>query len=197
MTAFHLGLKVFDSPSIRMVRLESLVNLGSGGFGENEVLEMEGKMLFALGWRMNPPTANCFLYQYLTLLPTNMKPDIRTKTELTALGLIERIMPTDYFSLMESSLLAHAALLLALDMVAPNQQVDAELFGEFFSDIAKVTRVERDNKMLSRCILLLDCISNDQPIPWHELDGRAGKTRTKSFDQTFGQQHSPRGYDMQ
>ncbi|KAL3941458.1 MAG: hypothetical protein SGBAC_004198 [Bacillariaceae sp.] len=196
MTAFHLGLKVFDSPSIRMVQLESLVNLGSGGFGEHEVLEMEQKMLFALEWRMNPPTANCFLLQYFTLLPDNLKPDVRKLIVHTALGLIETVMPTDYFSLMESSLLAHAALLLAVDMVDPTQ-LDVELVGELCSTMAEVTRVERDSQPLSRCILLLDCIANDQSIPWHELDSCSGRTRTKSLDQTYGEQHSPRGYDWQ
>ncbi|CAJ1949145.1 unnamed protein product [Cylindrotheca closterium] len=200
MTAFHLGLKVYDSPSIRMIRLESLVKLGSGGFGEKEVLEMEGKMLFALEWRMNPPTASCFLSQYLDLLPThNMQPHVRTKIELTALRLIERTMSTDYFSLMESSLLAHAALLLALDTMPPNK-LDVELVGNFFIDLAQVTYVERDSHSLCRSILLLDCIANGQPVPWHELDDCTGKKagQTKSWEQAYaGPQHSPRGYDLQ
>lgn len=167
MTAFHLGLKVYDSPSIRMIRLESLVKLGSGGFGETDVLDMETKMLFALEWRMNPPTTNCFLYQYLTLLPKDLHPNVQLKIEKTSLDLIQTVMSTDYFSLMESSLLAHAVLLLALEIVAPNQ-MDVELVGQFLENMGEATRIESDSHMLSRCILLLDSIANGHPIAWHE-----------------------------
>lgn len=168
MTAFHLGLKVHDSPSIRMVKLESLVKLGSGGFGEQEVTEMETKMLFALEWRMHPPTANGFLYQYLKLLPPTTSSNVQREIKKTAMGLIEAVMSTDYFSIMESSTLAYAALLLAIDMVPPDRFRDVD--GDFLSCMTEVTRLNSNSQILSRCILILDCISKDQAIPRNELD---------------------------
>ena len=48
MTALYLGLKVFDSPSMRVVKLSSLVKLGSGDFDEQDVKTMERDLLATL-----------------------------------------------------------------------------------------------------------------------------------------------------
>jgi len=69
MTALHLALKVYDSPTVRVVKLSCLVKLGNGEFTEADIIQKEQELLRALGWRINPPTADCFLQRYMELLP--------------------------------------------------------------------------------------------------------------------------------
>jgi hypothetical protein len=69
MTALHLALKVYDSPTVRVVKLSCLVKLGNGQFTEDDIIQKEYELVRALGWRINPPTANCFLQRYMELLP--------------------------------------------------------------------------------------------------------------------------------
>jgi hypothetical protein len=68
MTALYLALKVYDSPSMRVVKLSSLVKLGNGEFYEQDVVDMERDMIHLLKWRLSPPTINCFIQQYLVIL---------------------------------------------------------------------------------------------------------------------------------
>lgn len=68
MTALHLALKVYDSPTVRVVKLSCLVKLGNGQFTEEDIIQKEYELVRALGWRINPPTANCFLQRYMELL---------------------------------------------------------------------------------------------------------------------------------
>merc|ERR1712176_436879 len=69
MTALHLALKVYDSPAVRVVKLSCLVTLGNGEFTEDDIIQKEQDLLRALDWRVNPPTADCFLQRYMELLP--------------------------------------------------------------------------------------------------------------------------------
>jgi len=69
MTALYLALKVFDSPSMRVVKLSSLVSLGNDEFTEDDIIQKEHDLVRALGWRLNPPTADCFFQRYMELLP--------------------------------------------------------------------------------------------------------------------------------
>lgn len=69
MTALHLALKVYDSPTMRVVKLSCLVKLGNGEFTEQDIIQKEQHLVEALGWRINPPTADCFLQRYMELLP--------------------------------------------------------------------------------------------------------------------------------
>jgi len=69
MTALYLALKVFDSPTMRVVKLSCLVKLGNGEFTEDDIIKKEHDLVRALGWRLNPPTADCFFHRYMELLP--------------------------------------------------------------------------------------------------------------------------------
>jgi len=69
MAALHLALKVYDSPTVRVIKLSDLVKLGGGQFTEDDIVQKEHDLLRALRWRINPPTANCFLQRYLELVP--------------------------------------------------------------------------------------------------------------------------------
>lgn len=74
MTSLQLAVKLYDSS---VVKLESLVKLGRGLFTEHDIIDMEARILKALDWQVHPPTAVCFLRQYLRLLPTTVSPVVR------------------------------------------------------------------------------------------------------------------------
>lgn len=71
MTALQLAIKLYDST---VMKLESMVKLGRGLFSKEDVVVMESKILQTLNWQVHPPTAVCFLRQYLRLLPEFLSP---------------------------------------------------------------------------------------------------------------------------
>ncbi|KAG7362026.1 cyclin-like protein [Nitzschia inconspicua] len=128
MTALYLALKVYDSPCLRVVKLGSLVKLGNGEFTEDDILRMEQDLVTLLGWRLNPPTANCFLQQYLTLLPhqfhgeqeddednNNSSHHVRDCIQDIALGAIEQVTARDYFLSVPLSVVGYSAMLFAIE----------------------------------------------------------------------------------
>mmetsp|Transcript_22747 Transcript_22747/g.40374 ORF Transcript_22747/g.40374 Transcript_22747/m.40374 type:complete len:425 (-) Transcript_22747:253-1527(-) len=133
MTALYLALKVYDSPSMRIVKLSSLVKLGNGEFNEQDILRMERDLVQLLGWHLNPPTPNCFLQQYLTLLPhhteevTEKNSNIssiksyRDSLEEHAFKAIEVAMARDYFLAVPPSVIGHSALLMAIETMDQQQ----------------------------------------------------------------------------
>lgn len=167
MTAFYLALKIYDSPSTRFVKLDSLVKLGSGTFDAQEVIDMERKLLFTLEWRLNPPTPNCFLYQFLELLPADTQPSTLAKIEQHSLKAIEAIVSTDYFSLVDSSILAHAAVLVSFENLEQSDMNGGAL-AEYSSHISDLTQVESTSQALARYTILMDCIMRSLPFPWED-----------------------------
>lgn len=69
MTSLQLAIKLHDST---MVKLESMVKLGRGLFSEEDVENMERRILSSLNWQVNPPTSVCFLRQLLLLVPDSV-----------------------------------------------------------------------------------------------------------------------------
>ena len=74
MTSLMLSIKLNDST---MVKLDSMVKLGRGLFNEDDVIDMETKILKAFDWHVHPPTAVCFMRQLLRLLPPETTPVAR------------------------------------------------------------------------------------------------------------------------
>mmetsp|Transcript_25761 Transcript_25761/g.61026 ORF Transcript_25761/g.61026 Transcript_25761/m.61026 type:complete len:455 (-) Transcript_25761:677-2041(-) len=122
MTALYLALKVYDSPSMRIVKLSSLVKLGNGDFTEHDIVRMERDLVKILEWRLNPVTANCFLQQYLDVLDDcssihGLRLDLST-IEALALQSIEAAVARESFLSINRSAVAYAVLLSAVDHVA-------------------------------------------------------------------------------
>lgn len=191
MTALYLALKVYDSPCMRVVKLSSLVKLGNGEFTEDDILVMEKDMVKLLQWHVNPPTLNCFLQQYLTLLPqqfhgedddesstTNSSTSnvlVRAHIEELALGAIEQMSSRDYFLSVPSSVLAYSAMLFAietLDMRYQQHQPSSSphlTFFEYQTFLWNMTQVadldSTNNPLLTRASVLLDLTMKSLPIP--------------------------------
>lgn len=149
MTALHLALKVYDSPTVRVIKLSCLVKLGNGEFTVDDIIQKEQDLVRALGWRINPPTADCFLQRYMELLPfidddgeeyevdtsdvvieadEQLGPIERRrqkrllKLEEVASEYIEVALARDRFLSVPPSIIAYAALLSAMELATAEQQ---------------------------------------------------------------------------
>lgn len=114
MTALQLAIKLYDST---IVKLDSMIKLGRGLFTEQDVIDMEIKMLRALKWQVHPPTQICFLRQYMRLLPGSVSPHAKyTLAELTRF--IAEISVCLYkFVDSPPSVLAYAGMLVSLERI--------------------------------------------------------------------------------
>jgi hypothetical protein len=114
MTALQLAIKMYDST---MVKLDSLVKLGRGQFKEEDVVEMEKKMLDALKWQVHPPTPVCFLRQFLRLLPSSVAPMSRYMLAEVTRFISEVSVCLYKFVKYPPSSVAYAGMLIAMDRI--------------------------------------------------------------------------------
>jgi hypothetical protein len=114
MTSLMLSIKLNDST---MVKLDSMVKLGRGLFDENDVIDMETKMLKAFRWHVHPPTPVCFMRQFLRLLPPEATPVSRyIIVEVTRF--ISEISACLYkFVKYPASSMAFAAIIIAMERI--------------------------------------------------------------------------------
>mmetsp|Transcript_43473 Transcript_43473/g.105006 ORF Transcript_43473/g.105006 Transcript_43473/m.105006 type:complete len:295 (-) Transcript_43473:139-1023(-) len=113
-TALQLALKTHDSS---IIKLDKLVKLGRGQFTQQDVVQMEQKILDSLDWHLHPPSTYCFLRQYERLLPNTIGQTTRQMiTNITSLAC--EVTLTDHNYLMYNpSEVAYAAMLMALEMI--------------------------------------------------------------------------------
>jgi hypothetical protein len=112
MTALQLAIKLYDST---VVKLDSMIKLGRGLFKEQDVVDMEMKILNALKWQVHPPTPNCFIRQFLQLLPQSISPQVRfVLAEVTRF--IAEISTCLYkFVSCRPSVIAYSAIVIAME----------------------------------------------------------------------------------
>lgn len=172
MAALYLGLKVFDSPTVRVVKLSSLVKLGNSQFTEEDIVRMERDIINVLGWRLNPPTPDCFLQQYLVLLPTQSEAT-RCKIEQKALDVIEICVAKEQFCAIEPSILAYSALLIALDQYLEEQKTSISACGmeminlwqlrTFLYNMTNIAKLDHTSTVVSQTTSLLERIVKHTP----------------------------------
>lgn len=174
MTALYLGLKVFDSPSMRVVKLSSLAKLGNAEFTERDIVRMEREMVTAMGWRLCPPTPNCFLQQYLVLLPTQTEAT-KNLIEKKALEAIEVSVSKECFFSCKPSVLGYAALLIGLDQYLEAQKgavpgSNMELISlwqlrSFLHNMANIAKLDHTSALVSQTSTLLERALQQQQLP--------------------------------
>ena len=113
-TSLQLSLKAYDSTSID---IKKLVKLGRGLFTENDVVEMESRILNTLQWRLHPPTTCCFLRQYDRLIPSTVSSTARRMlADVTKLA-SELIVCEAQYNEFPASVLAYACMLMAMEFI--------------------------------------------------------------------------------
>lgn len=117
MTALQLAIKLYDST---VVKLDSMIKLGRGLFTEQDVINMESRMLTALKWQVHPPTPICFLRQFLRLLPSNISPVSRYVVAEVTRFIAEISVCLYKFVDCPSSVIAYAGMLIAMEKIDAN-----------------------------------------------------------------------------
>jgi hypothetical protein len=114
MTALQLAIKLYEST---VVKLDSMIKLGRGLFSEQDVVNMEAKMLSALKWHVHPPTPICFLRQFLRLVPHSVTPTARYVIAEVTRFIAEISVCLYKFVDCPSSVLAYAGMLIAMEKI--------------------------------------------------------------------------------
>lgn len=117
MTALQLAIKLYEST---VVKLDSMIKLGRGLFTEEDVVNMEVKMLKALKWQVHPPTPICFLRQFLRLLPPTVAPLARYVVAEVTRFIAEISICLYKFVDCPSSVVAYAGILIAMEKIDDN-----------------------------------------------------------------------------
>mmetsp|Transcript_17799 Transcript_17799/g.31123 ORF Transcript_17799/g.31123 Transcript_17799/m.31123 type:complete len:309 (+) Transcript_17799:88-1014(+) len=138
MTSLMLSIKLNDST---MVKLDSMVKLGRGLFNENDVINMETRMLKAFRWHVHPPTPVCFMRQLLRLLPPETTPVARyIIVEVTRF--ISEISACLYkFVKYQASSMAFAAIIIAMERI-DEETLPLWQRHQFLYNVASVTGLE-------------------------------------------------------
>ena len=118
LTALQLAIKVYDT---KIFPLKQLLSITHSELSTTEVSQMEQQIVRVLHWRLHPPTFDCFVQQYSTLLaslyglPTNSR-WIRLIEE-KALEVSRSIVMQETLRPHRRSVLAYAAMILAMDQL--------------------------------------------------------------------------------
>jgi hypothetical protein len=224
MTALYLALKVYDSPCVRVVKLSSLVKLGNGEFTEQDILDMERDLVKLLDWHLNPPTSNCFLQQYLTLLPQGFhggdddhgaggknsqhpSDSIRGSVEEIALQAIESTTARDYFLSIPPSVIAYSAMLFAIETLDLQHQQHHHYhhqphylsfleFQTFLWNMSQVAELDTTSPTLMRASVLLDRTMKSLPIPASFMDDMEHHNNRDDFSSKSHLSASPSSDDV-
>jgi hypothetical protein len=116
MTALYTASKIHETSCMTSLMVEQL----SGGlYTQQQIEEMELKLLLACEWKVNPPTATSFARYILDIIPAPLIPDRTAVLELTAAQIELFLMSgsIDSFSIQKASSLASAALLNSLQSI--------------------------------------------------------------------------------
>ena len=125
MTTLYMATKIFNG---RQITISSLAELSRGEFEMSHIAEMEVIILQTLGWRLHPPTVQCFINELSPLLPS--RNGLVTAAILQRATFFAELALYDYsFVARERSLIAIAALLNAMEgmdesTISKAQQMD-------------------------------------------------------------------------
>lgn len=134
MAAYYTAAKIHEK---RALEPESVSRLSRGKHSADDIEKMESRMLAALQWRVNPPTAQSFSKIFLDMIPSDrMDACVRPVIE-ELIGYQLNLALMDYeLSICKDSLVAAAALLNALDSQSGNESFVSFVQSQLISFLA-------------------------------------------------------------
>lgn len=112
LTTLHIAIKLNDP---KKMKIETLAGLSRGQFTTKHIEQMEWKVLFALGWRLHPPTEYAYVSHLILFLPNETK--LATRKEILELSryLTELAVCDSYFVDVDKSIVAFASILNVME----------------------------------------------------------------------------------
>jgi Cyclin, N-terminal domain/Cyclin, C-terminal domain len=112
MTSLYIAAKTFGSS--HRITIRSLADLSRGEFDMSHISEMETIILQTLEWRLNPPTAQCFINSFFNYLPVPQGP-VSVAIYQRAMFFAELVLYDYAFVTKKRSLIALSAMINAME----------------------------------------------------------------------------------
>ena len=180
MSSLYLALKVFDSPAQRIIKLESLIKLGTGRFGEEDIVSMELQIISALQWRLHPPTIACFFQQYKSVLRPLVSKKTMKSVDRESLSIIELLVSRESFLATEPSTLAFATILVAIEKSEDIDMTISQL-NSFLNQMSNISSLDGSSACLNQA---------SQDISYALLESSSSLCPTDAEDSSTSQTHS-------
>ena len=157
MTALYTAVKIHEHEAMDP---ELVSSLSRGAHSAQAVESMESRMLNAIQWRVNPPTAASFVRHMLDLVPSHVM-DATSRDTITELTQFQVDLATcDYtFAQRSASHIAFASLMNAMDSVT----TDAAFLVKFESTMASAIQVDPSATRDIR-IALYESVHGNEPM---------------------------------
>jgi len=125
-TSLYIAIKVFEP---KVIDPKFVAMLSRGTYSENDVTEMEMIILYALDWRVQPPTAMSFTRHFLDLVPARSSVDESARDFVLQSSRFQVELAVSDYSFVEvkPSVIAAASILNTLDMAESNPLPDSFL----------------------------------------------------------------------
>jgi hypothetical protein len=180
MTALYTTVKIHCHEAMDPALVS---NLSQGAHSPKAVEAMEVRMLSALQWRVNPPTALSFVSKILELVPEHLMNDEERQaiTDLTKFQL-ELAMETYEFSILPASSIAIASLMNAVESVSSN----TAFVKDFEPSVCRLASVDATALRDVR-INLYESINGVEPMDMQftaDMEDTTVEETTKQFSET-------------
>jgi hypothetical protein len=143
-TALQLALKTIDTA---VIKLEKLVKLGRGHFTEDDVAQMELRIIHELSWHLHPPSTYCFMRQYEQLIPTGVSESAKEMMEEVTKIVAELTILEDQYLRYNPSVLGYATILIGLEMI-PEDVIPVYLRQCFFVRMSAVANLDSSSPLV-------------------------------------------------
>jgi len=135
MTSLYMAVKIFEH---EVIEPSEFALISRGVCTEKDITDMEMNILFALGWRVQPPTALSFVRHFLALISSFHEIDELMLHNLYALSQLQINVSVNeyYFVSVKPSTVAVASILNSADAVA-NSILSKSLPSSFVATLRK------------------------------------------------------------
>jgi hypothetical protein len=157
MTALYTAVKVHEQEAMNP---QLISNLSRGAHTKEAVENMEFRMLNAIQWRVNPPTAMAFMKHFLDLVPPHILED-QARTTVTDLAQYQvELAVCDYnLGTQKASSMAFASLMNAIESLD-----DGHLLSNFEGVIVRASEIDsRSHQFSDIRIRLYESIAEQEP----------------------------------
>jgi len=138
LTALYIAVKIYE---VEVMDPKILSKLSQGLYTKDDIEKMERKILSALEWRVNPPTALAFVREFLEIIPSFAPTNGTTMNGVYELSRIqiELALRNNRSITIKNSTIAFASLMNSLNSVSNFNTQTIELIG---CHISKITRID-------------------------------------------------------
>jgi len=139
MTCLYTAIKIHESEAVDP---QFVASLSRGAYTEDEVTTMELQIIIAIRWRMNPPTAMCFVQHYMRLMPDGAMTETEREVTIEVTKFQTELAVNAYeFVGVNASTVAFAALTNSLQCCEVKHSAE---YGGLLTAISKVANIKGD-----------------------------------------------------